>query len=286
MKWDDYRIILAVVRCRKLAPAAKSLGLTLSTIYRRLEKIEEGCSEPLFRRDEGLYEATQLGSELALAAERMEQEVFRAERLVYGGDQSLQGRVTITAPEVLSQFFLARHLPTLAKLYPNLVFEVLSEDRMLNLANREADLALRPNRPSDDTLVGRKLSDLTWAKYGRKSSETDDAEGPVIGYSQLEFAEKILKSKDITSPDRKIQTYSNGLILSASLAANGAGVAVIPMILGEQWPNLTRLSGPLPQGSSELWIVCHKGLRRNARIRVVFDALGQAAQMDQAKLAG
>ena len=61
---------------------------------------------------------------------------------------------------------------------------------------------------------------------------------------------------------------------------------MIPMILGEQWPNLIRLSEPLEQGVDELWIVCHKGVRHSARIRVVFDALARAAQMDQAKLAG
>lgn len=286
MKWDDYRILLAIVRHKKLAPAAKALNLTISTIYRRLEKIEEGRSEPLFRRDDGFYEATELGTELALTAERMEQEVFRAERLVYGEHRDLQGRVTITGPEVLSHFFLARHVPKLCAQHPSLEFEILCGNSVLSLTNREADLALRPFRSSDDALYGRKLADIKWAKYGRKKPGVETSNAPVIGYSQIEFAEKILQSKDVDFPDSQIQTYSNGLVLSASLAANGAGIAVIPMILGEQWPNLKRLSGPLSQSTSELWMVCHKDLRHSARIRVVFDALEEAAQEDLAMFTG
>lgn len=141
-------------------------------------------------------------------------------------------------------------------------------------------------RPGDDALVNRKLSDIKWAKYSRREPAAPKSDARLIGYSQIEFAEKILQSKDSDVPDARMQSYSNGLVLTASLAADEAGIAAIPMVLGEQRPNPIRLSEPLKQSMSELWMVRREDFRHSACIRAVFNALEEAAQAARVMFTG
>ena len=108
--WDDYRIVLEIARGQGLAGAAQSLDVTLSTVYRRLERIEETMDARLFDRRKGNYEPTDAGRAIVDAAERMETEALAADRTVIGRDQQLTGSLRITATELFATCFLARHL--------------------------------------------------------------------------------------------------------------------------------------------------------------------------------
>lgn len=286
MKWDDYKLVLAIARETRLPAAAKALNLTTSTVFRRLDSIELTLKEPIFNRKDGAYEPNNLGHKLTQAAERMEQEVQWTERAIENNSQLLRGRMTITASEALAPFFLARHLPMLTEKHPGLKFDIIAANALVSLASREADIALRPIRPTDESLFGRKLANIRWAIYGSDMQETTDGNQKMIGFSGNQYAEKAMKSQKNQFPDAQIQTKSNSLLLTAALAANGVGQAVVPMVLGEQWPGLRRLSDPHDHEFGELWIVCHQDMRNNARIRVVFDALIEAAKMDRVLLSG
>ena len=97
LQWDDYRFALAISRAKGLTGAAETLGVTLSTVYRRLEKIEETLAVRLFDRFKDGYAATEAGREIAAAAERMEQEAYAADRIVSGQDLRLSGTIRISA---------------------------------------------------------------------------------------------------------------------------------------------------------------------------------------------
>ena len=95
--WNDYRVVLAIARARKLSAASEALGVTLSTVFRRLERIEEQLGTRLFDRRPGGYIPTEAGKELAHAAERMEQEALAGDLAVTGRDQRLHGTLRVTA---------------------------------------------------------------------------------------------------------------------------------------------------------------------------------------------
>ncbi len=284
MDWNDYRTILAIARSERIPAAAITLNVTTSTLFRKLEKIEHTVGEPLFTRLRGHYNLNDVGKEIALVAEKIEQEISQIERKLHGRDQSLQGKVTIAASEVLAPFFLARHLADIAKSHPNLKIQTLSGNNMVSLANGDADLAIRPQRPTDEQLFGRKLTDIRWAVYGATSQVNNAiAEQPAetIGFGGDPLSEKAMRLQLEKLRGNKTQLFSNNLILTASLSANSSAHCVLPLLLGEQWPGLTRLSAPFTHEYGELWIVCHKDLRNNSRVRIVFDHLIGAAKQDR-----
>ena len=283
--WDDYRLLLHLARHGRVPEAAHALRVTNSTVFRRLAAIEAKLNLPVFQRDGGHYVPTEEGATLVAAAEKMEQETAQVSRQLHGEDRTLSGSVTITTSEVLSSFFVARHVMALGQAHPGLRMQVVSSDRMLDLSRHEADVAIRPKRLCSNALFGRKLATIRWATYVAHGTEAEDAKQ--IGHAgdpQLAafFGAAAFDPNAADGP----QFFSSSLILRAAMCAAGRDAAVLPMILGEAWPGLRRVSDVLDTPEGDLWIVCHMDMRRNRRVRAVFDAMIEGARADKALFEG
>ena len=103
---------------------------------------------------------------MVAAAERMEREAIDLDRDLTGRDARLAGRLRITSSETLAYRLLTRHLADFRKSHPGISLELIVDNRLLSLSRREADVALRPTRPDQDDLFGRKLADIAWTVYG------------------------------------------------------------------------------------------------------------------------
>src|SRR3954454_21344710 len=100
--WNDARLVLAIARAGGLVAAAKALRVDHSTVFRRLGVLEARLG-PLFEREPGgIYRPTPAGARAALAAERMEEEVFGLARDLAGQDRQLTGRLRVTCSETLA----------------------------------------------------------------------------------------------------------------------------------------------------------------------------------------
>lgn len=277
LEWSDYRLILAIARGRGLPAAGEALGITLSTAYRRLEAIEARLGDTVFHRRRGDYEPTDLGRAYVTAAEAMEQAVTASERARTGQGGTLAGPVRVTSSETLSACFLARHMPAFAADYPGITYEILSQNGRLSLADQEADVALRPGRPSEEGLFGRKIADLDWGLYRGPGNVSQD----IITWRGNAAAERMRRTVLEAHPELREVGSSTSLITNAHLAQGGTA-AYLPCILGRSMPGLTRVTAPVEALHSELWMVCHEETRRNARIAALFRFLTEAARTDRA----
>ena len=165
IKWDDFNLVLQIARAKGLPGAAKATKRTISTLSRRLDQLEESLGCKLFERLRGSYQLTQTGHVFFSAGENMEQHYHQALRQVEGTDSSTSGSIRLTSTDALARCFLAKHLPVLMVNHPELSIELLTGDKELNLISREADVSLRPKKPIEGYLVGRRLSLLPWSFY-------------------------------------------------------------------------------------------------------------------------
>lgn len=295
MAWDDFRLLLAIARSQGLPGAAERLGVTLSTVFRRLERIESELGETLFIKTRNRYQPTERGQELINAAERMEQETLAVGRKMSGQDQHLTGALRISTSEVLAPFFLGRCLPAFCQMYPGIIPELVSGDTRLSLADREAEVALWPKRPSEGTLVGRKIGDIRWAVYANTDRATDigtDLQPSLfkgqkfVGYVGSSNADQLMAFQSSILPETLISIRTNSLLTAANLSAAGSGFALLPCLLGSNWPGLNQISIAIRHPIGELWLVCHKDLRSNARVNALFAFLIAVAKSDRAVLEG
>jgi DNA-binding transcriptional LysR family regulator len=151
--WDDARLFLSVAETGSLTQAASLLRVAQPTVSRRLAELESRLGEPLFRRSVEGAALTAFGERLVEPASRMAEWAAELERAAERRDTGPRGVVRITAPPGVAFELLAPFAAELRAELPELRLEVVATVQYLDLARREADLALRTQRPTQRDLV-------------------------------------------------------------------------------------------------------------------------------------
>jgi len=266
--WDDLRVVLALARAGSFAGAARELGWAHSSVLRRLAAIEMQGAVRLFDRVDGRLVPTEAGRGAATAAERMEIEAASALRLVAGADAKLSGRLRVTASETMSFRILPGLVARFLATHPGIEIELLVDNRALDLARREADVALRAARPEAPALFGRKLADIDWALYG-----APNAPDRLIGWTEAAGPLAPRRWNDRHPGARPFRADS--LLSQFQAAREGIGSALLPCYLAEGEPGLQRLGSVVSEVRTELWVVTHEDLARTARIRAFMEHAAQ-----------
>jgi DNA-binding transcriptional LysR family regulator len=296
--WNDLRLVLAVQRASGLGSAAAALGVDHSTAFRRLNALEKKLGVRLFERlPGGIYQATPAGVRMASAAERMEDEALALDRAIAGRDHRLSGRLRVTSSETLAYSRLTKHLAAFRAAHPGIVVELAISNRVLSLSRREADIALRPVRPRENDLWGRKLADVAWTFYaapavlkaigGPLSRAKEAARHPLIGWE--EHAGGIMAAAWLgrAVPDSAFVYRTSSLVNQLVAAKAGIGLALLPCYLGDGQGDLVRaLASPISELAAELWIVTHADLKATARVRAFFDIVGDGLAREHDVFAG
>ncbi|MBN9084990.1 MAG: LysR family transcriptional regulator [Rhizobiales bacterium 62-17] len=285
--WNDLKLVLAVHRAGSLTQAAQILAIDHSTAFRRLRALETRLDVRLFERlPGGVYQTTPAGARMAAGAERMEDEALALDRDIVGGDHRLSGQLRITSSETLAYSRLTGHLAAFRRAHPGIVVELVIENRVLSLSRREADIALRPVRPKEGELWGRKLADMAWALYAApdyletqgKLRHAEDIGGHAIigweaGTAGIGAADWLAEHV----PPSAFVYRSNSLVNQSIAAKAGVGITLLPCYLGDSETGLARaLATPITEIAGELWIVTHVDLKQTARVRAFFDLVGEA----------
>jgi len=296
--WNGPRLVLAIARTGSLTGAARSLGIDHSTVFRRLKAVEDDLGVRLFERlPGGAYRPTAAGERMAAGAERMEDEALALGRDIAGRDHRLSGRLRVTTSETLCYRVLTPHLAAFRQMHPGIVVELVIDNRILSLSRREADIALRPVRPKEGDLWGRKLADVAWAVYGARSyvdaggrsvvSAADLARHPLIGWDDAAARFGAADWLEGAAPAEAVVYRTASLVNQLEAAKAGIGLAALPCYLGDPEAGLARaMRKPVPELADELWIATHADLRSIARVRAFFDVVGERLARQRALFEG
>ena len=279
LEWDDLRVLLAVARHGSLTAAARTIGVTQPTMSRRVEGLESRLGAPLFERQASGVALTALGTSLLDMAEQMEDAAMTVERRIAARGTGLDGLVRVTTLEWIGQHVLAPVLARFARLHPGLVVELLATERLLNLARHEADIAIRTARFDQDGLVQRRLRESHWAVYAGEAylaewGEPDFGAG-CPGHALLLLPEaqaakaQLNWLRDEAAPRARIALQSNNIDVLAAASVAGAGLVMLPRLVGDAIGGLRRLHAPGTPPRRELWLGYHEDLRHTPRVRAL-----------------
>jgi DNA-binding transcriptional LysR family regulator len=294
--WDDLKFVLAVHRASSALGAARLLRVNQSTVVRRIAQIEAALGVELFARRQNGYYATSHGTQVAEAALRIEAEVLRLESALAAARRQLQGVVRLTTSETLASCLVTPFVLSLQQSHPNLRIELITDDRRLDLASGEADIALRAgSRPEGAGIVARRMPKLAWAvycshayagKHGAPASREEICRHAIVGMdgpmAQLAGPRWLAAA----APDAAIRFSSNSLINLAFNLRAGLGVAALPCILGDIDRDLRRCFAPPTELDAELWLVVREEAKSVAHVRAVADFLAERLHAIRAQLAG
>lgn len=278
--WDDLRFFQAVARTGSLSGAAKRLGVNHSTVSRRIAAFEEHLGVRLFARLPSGYAPTPAGMDMLESTARMESEAESLERRVLGRDSRLTGSLRVTAPDLA----MIQYLPgfrAFRRDYPGIDLELVAENALTNLTKRDADVALRvADRPAEH-LFGRCLGRLPVAIYGSKDwfdaqEEPLDLESASwIGWDESLGIGDLHRYLRAEHPGASVTCRVNTAELMRKAIQAGLGIGPIPCTTAAADGDLTQVLPPHPSLERKLWILIHRDLRNNSRVRCFMEFMAE-----------
>ncbi|WP_313900727.1 LysR family transcriptional regulator [Methylobacterium sp. J-077] len=277
LDWDEFRFVKTVAERGGLTAAAAQLGINHSTAFRRLGSIEMRLEMRLFERLRTGYVPTPAGLAMIEAAARIETDVTGFARTVAGQGQTPAGELRVTAPVNIATGLLMPILATFCARYPQIRLDLILAEEALNLSRRDADVAIRASRNPSETLVGRRLTGLAWAIYGRADRDYGDlaAEDWVIPGSAV-AAGLFTAFFEARVPSEQVKLRINTVTGLTAAVAAGLGIGPLPCFEADADPTLRRLSGPHSEIGADLWMLTHPDLRHAARVRVFMEHFAEA----------
>jgi DNA-binding transcriptional LysR family regulator len=275
LDWQDVRYFVALARYGTLAATARALRVNHATVARRIENLEALLDCALFeRRPEGYTLTVEGKAALAEAAVMDEAALSLRDRLKAGTE--IRGLVRLTAPRSLLDYFLVQRLSALHERHPGIDLELIGDARVLSLARRDADMALRMGSPKDSDLIARRLGTVGYGLYASPAYARKIAKGEplaVIGYDP--------ESDFITDavwmvrrfPDQRFAFRSNSQVSQAAAARAGFGVALAPDFIAASDRGLKRVFPEEPVPEPDLWLLMRRDVAKIPRIRAVADYL-------------
>ena len=275
MEWSDLRIFLAIARAGTLGAAARTLALTQPTMGRRLRALEAAVGHALFQRTPGGFVLTDEGMLLLGHAERMDEQALAIQRRLAGQAQQLEGVLRITSSDWFGAHVLTPVLAEFSLRHPRVTIELLTDARFLSLSRREADLAFRIRPFDDPDVVSRKLLHMRYGAYVRQGVPHPVA-GDGAGSTLLALDSAFAGMPDDSwlqsiLPRARTVFRSNSRDVQARMCAEGIGVAVLPLPLGDATAGIERIDLATEPPGRDTWIGYHRDLRRLARLRALLD---------------
>ncbi len=279
MDWNSLKIFLAIAHQGSLSGAAKELGINHSTVFRRLNSLEQELGGRLFERLAHGYHLTTVGEEVLDLAQKIAADCDDLERRVLGKDIEPKGTVKLTAPNNIAYRYLPRYLADFNQLYPEIRIELLVSNLAFNMTNREADIAVRATLKPPVHLIGKKLRDIKWGVYANKQTKhlvlprtlKDLANHRLIGGNGAMIDLPAFSWLEKTFP-KQINIKCNDMVSMSYFAETGQGLAFLPD--DQQRPEIQRLFTFEPGRVSQLWLLSHPDLRNVERIKLLMRFLG------------
>jgi DNA-binding transcriptional LysR family regulator len=278
--WNDIRYFLAVARSGTTAAAARFLGVNQSTVVRRLAVLEQGLGFRLFSKKRDGYRLTCQGEALLQEAAAVESSVQTFTRRAAALDDALSGSLRVTTAEGMAFGLVPKLLDEFHRRHPGMQVSLLIEDNYNDLSDGSAEVALRAGTPGEGELIGRKLTEASWAVYGSRSYvehrgspiTPDDLNAHrLVGFEgRLERIRPARWLQEV-APRGEISYRSNSILGVLFAAQSSYGLALLPCQIGDPEGDLVRVLDPLPELTFDFWILTHPDLHRNPKIRAFFD---------------
>jgi DNA-binding transcriptional LysR family regulator len=292
-QWDDVRFFLAIARESSLSGAARALGVDHATVGRRLTSLEQRLSAKLFNRTPEGFAITSAGQSMLKQAEAMEAAALAVERLASGHDERSSGLVRVTTLEMLARQVVVPAIANLLETHPQLRLELLVSLQTLDIARRQADIAVRIARPTDPNLICRKLGEFGVAAYASRHYLEKHGRprrgGSLRGHSLINYMIRppslgvAFHGESLDGARFAMNTTASAFTQMAAVA-DGVGIADLPCCIADEHPQIERVWPKERPTMRTVWLVTHQDLRRAARIRLVSNAIGDRFERDAALL--
>ncbi len=286
MDWDKLRVFHAVAEAGSFTHAGETLNLSQSAVSRQISALEEALQVPLFHRHARGLILTEQGESLNRTVREVFAKLAMTEALLTESKEKPAGRIKVTTTVGFGSTWLAPRLQGFLDMYPDVTMTLLLDDTDLDLAMREADVAIRMHPPKQPDLVQRHLMQITWlvvahpdylARHGTptRPEELDDHKIILFGDYRppVPDIDWLAEAGRRAGQPRRALLEVNSLHAMALAIRSGMGIGVLPDWMADDLDGLTRLLPDLKAPKVEVYFVYPEELRNSKRVAVFRDFL-------------
>jgi DNA-binding transcriptional LysR family regulator len=280
--WNQARAFLATAQEGSLSAAARVLRQRQPTLSRQVANLEKDLGVTLFERVGRRLVLTDSGLELLEHFESMGAAAEMVSLTASGQSQAIEGRVTISATNVMATYYLPKIIKSLRQKEPGIKIDVVASNEISDLKRREADIAIRHMRPEQSDLIAKLLCQQKLQLYasreylaaqGFPNSKADISKMEFIGFEQPEWLFTAINHMGLTITSDNIKVTSESDTVYMALVQAGLGVGLFTKELASLPPRLHPVLPDINGISVPVWLVTHRELHTSRRIRVVYDEL-------------
>jgi len=285
LDWDKLRIFHTAAESGSFTHAAEKLGMSQSAVSRQISALEDDLGLKLFIRHARGLVLTEVGEQLFRTAHRMHWELQQVETQMSESQDVPTGPLIVTTTVGIGSTWLASRIDEFLKLYPLIQLEIRLNDAELDLAMREADVAIRLHRPNQSEMIQRKLftvhnhfyaSNAYIDEFGMPSSaeQLDDHRivsfgEPVPSYlGDINFLERMGRTD---SSPRRAALKVNAIYGMMQAARAGIGIAMLPDYVTEKEDGLIQVLPEIELPAYEAYFVYPPALKNSKRVGVFRD---------------
>lgn len=282
--WTLWRSFSAVVEHGSLSGAARAIGMSQPTLGRHIEALEIVLGVSLFERTVGGLRPTELALRLIDPVERARTALSEASMAAEGASGQLAGTVRLTSSTVACNYLLPPMLARLRQEFPEIALELVPSDSAENLLMREADIAVRMFRSTQLELVNRKLgqipivacaSNAYLERRGTPKSLPELFEHDLIGFDRSDAIIQAARQMGFALNRDSFGIRCDSQTAMWELCKAGLGIGFAQAGLVRDTPGMVALLPDFSAPPLEVWLASHKVLFTSARIRAIYDRLGQ-----------
>jgi DNA-binding transcriptional LysR family regulator len=270
------------------------LSLSQSAVSRQISALEDEIATPLFQRHARGLTLTDEGEMLYGAVSDVLARLVSVEEALKDSRSAPRGILKVTCSHGIGTYWLLPRLSGFLSQYPEVDVHIVMEDHELDLAQREADLALRMRAPVQADLIQRKLFTVHYhmyasteylAKHGTPTTMEDIVDHTIITYGETAAPEirdinwllEIVRKH--ARPDNKGRIIRvNNMMGILQATESGLGLAAVPDYVAAERPNLVRVLPDLMGPSFDVHLVYADALRQSKRVAAFRDFLVKAAK--------
>lgn len=282
--WELLRQFLAIADAGSLSKAAARLGVSQPTLTRQIATLEAALGIALFERTTRGVTPSEAARALIGPVREMHRQAQTVERVAQGHETSEGGLVRVSASEMIAAYVLPAILVEMRRALPDIDVRVLATDRVADLVEREADIALRMVRPTQPQLVARKVGELALgafahrdyiARRGEPRTLADLADHDLVGFDGNGALRDAFARAGTDVGALRFAGTSNSHVVSWQMVRAGLGVGFATRRIAMQDASLVSLLGDEPLPRLPIWMTVHQEVGASLRLRRAYDFLGE-----------
>ncbi|WP_167200462.1 LysR family transcriptional regulator [Brevibacterium pigmentatum] len=291
---NDLLVLLAVSRTAKFTTAAHNLGLTHSTVSRRIAALEKSLGGRVLARSDDGWELTDLGERAVAVAEQMETAVAELESPGQG-PETVSGVVRMTATDGFSAYVASPAVAKLRRRHPGLSVEIVTVTRQALQQRSGLDIEVVVGEPRVHRAEAVELGDYELGLYASRdylaANGTPASVEEVSDHRLVYFVDSMLQVDDLDAPRRlfpemKDALTSTNVFVHVEATRAGAGIGFLPCFMADRHPDLVRLFPDSVAERLPYWMVLRPDSMRRPAIAAVVQGLKDEMLAHQAALEG